>query len=282
MLAIIPIAGKSSRFKAAGYSAPKWTLPLKDERSMLRTAMDGYEAAMTILVAEAENKDFIPGAVGIDKTNWFTHEIHTSTSGPMETVLRAKSFLKTNDELLINFSDCFSANGLSDFLETLRTSNCDAGVFCFRSDDMRFQRDPTGDYALGGIYWFRHANDFLKRAREFQPHPNLSPARVAFTYRWGQLARWNLYVDTKNYVDLGTPEDYETYIGKRTIAKGDSITLPRFDTFEAFMADTELGNWRKDRIGWLLYRSVTKQTLTEAENRELAADMQNQAGETNG
>jgi NDP-sugar pyrophosphorylase family protein len=278
MIAIIPLAGKSERFAKAGYEQPKWALPVSENISMLRAVLFSIgDTSRTIMIAHASNAPLIRLILPVssESLNQFVYEFMTETSGPMETILRVKESLKTDDELLINYCDCFAANGLSDFLAAMRSSGEDAGAYCFRSNNPRFQYDPTGQYALGGIFWFRHADEFLRRARKMEVRPDLSPAHIAFTYRGvAGLDGYRLYVDTKNYVDLGTPEDYERHCGKPQKAQAvDAKGLPVFASYEEFMASDLLGQWRKDDIGYILYRSVTKQPVTDAEMRLLAQDM---------
>jgi NDP-sugar pyrophosphorylase family protein len=279
MIAVIPLAGKSERFTKAGYEQPKWALPVSENTPMLQAVLYSIgHADKTIFIASRDNSALIRLILPINSESekQFCLELGSPTSGPLESILRAKEYLKTNDELLISYCDCWAANGLWDFISTMRSSGEDAGVYCFRSNNPRFQYDPTGEYALGGIFWFRHADEFLRRARKMEMRPDLSPAHIAFTYRGvAGLDGYRLYVDTKNYVDLGTPEDYERYCGIPQEAQPvDSKGLPVFANYEEFMASDLLGPWRKDEIGYILYRSITKQPVTDAEMRLLAQDME--------
>lgn len=279
MIAIIPLAGRSERFTDAGYTVPKWALPLRDGRSMLATVVQSLGGFSELtLITRREYDAAVASCLSESDSKWYVKNNDMPTTGPMETILCAKDYLKTSDELLISYCDCFASNGLADFLAAMRSSSADAGVYCFRSNNPRFQYDPTGEYALGGIFWFRHADEFLRRSRKFPIRPDLSPAHVAFSYKGiGSLDGYKLYLDTAHYVDVGTPEDYERYIGKVTEKAGDAVDasgLPVFESFDAFMASDALGAWRKDEIGFILYRSVTKQPVTEDELRRLAADMQ--------
>jgi NDP-sugar pyrophosphorylase family protein len=279
LIAIIPLAGKSERFAKAGYEQPKWALPVRDDKPMIWEVMQSaITSKATIVVLRIDDDLLLHELWG---TGFIPVHIDSLTSGPLETILRAKEYLKTTDELLINYCDCFAANGLSDFLTAMRSSGEDAGVYCFRSNNPRFQYDPTGQYALGGIFWFRHADEFLRRARKMEVRPDLSPAHIAFTYRGvAGLDGYRLYVDTKNYVDLGTPEDYERYCGIPQKAQAvDAKGMPVFASYEEFMASDLLGQWRKDDIGYILYRSVTKQPVTDAEMRLLAQDMEKSINE---
>lgn len=288
MIAVIPLAGKSERFTKAGYEQPKFLLPCPDSsKTMLELVCNsmGDNVHPIAIINKKVHFQYRDWSVW-RRINGFGYMLVDSpTSGPLETILRAKEHLNTNDELLINYCDCFAANGLSDFLATMRSSGEDAGVYCFRSNNPRFQYDPTGEYALGGIFWFRHADEFLRRARNkvFTIRPDFSPAHIAFTFRGvAGLDGYRLYVDTKNYVDLGTPEDYERYCGipQKTQAVDDK-GLPVFANYEEFMASDLLGQWRKDEIGYILYRSVTKQPVTDAEMRLLAQDMDKSMGANN-
>jgi hypothetical protein len=288
MIAIIPLAGKSERFAKAGYEQPKWALPLPDGHLLLQEVIESINPKDIIVISAKENRENLHSAMGWwnfkeNKTieTWTPIIVSHPTSGPLETILRAKEYLKTTDELLINYCDCFAANGLSDFIAAMRSSGEDAGVYCFRSNNPRFQYDPSGEYALGGIFWFRHADEFLRRARKMEMRPDLSPAHIAFTYRGvAGLDGYRLYVDTKNYVDLGTPDDYEQYCGFPKKAQAvDAKGLPVFASYEEFMASDLLGQWRKDEIGYILYRSVTKQPVTDAEMRLLAQDMEKSINE---
>lgn len=217
MIAVIPLAGNSQRFIDAGYLTPKPFLSLPDGRTMIETIVDtlapSVETIVTIVKKDSES-ELKSIMVKYAHQRLFCAPIVTPTRGPLDSILRAKRFLNSKQELLINFCDCWlpsdKGDQIAEFVEEMHKKKRESGVVVFPSNDPRFQREPTNTYAMSGIFWFRDASRFVKEAMQYKDNPSIGPGHLAFMFRQWAISQASAFV-TNNYVDLGTPEAYEFY-----------------------------------------------------------------------
>lgn len=210
MITVIPLAGRSQRFKDAGYKGHKALLTMPDGRPMLAHILDSTkpqylvtavnlqdeEVMGELLAREADQRNIGQTMVVLDK----------QTRGPLDTILQASNKLENGGELLINYCDCWLDN-IHYFLRRARMGH-DAAVATFESNDKRYQ---YGNYnqAIGGIIWFKDGRAFLNKARELPLNDQTGAPQVA--YALDNVGEINV---TGMYTDLGTPEDYEAYLSK--------------------------------------------------------------------
>lgn len=210
MNCIIPLAGNGQRFIDAGYAMPKPLLPMPDGRTLIEHVVSSLPHVDLIITVSKPSLDLQPGL--FKPYAWYPVNIKRETRGPVDTLYEARSLLKNKSELLINYCDCFLPdNQVSEFIEATRKTGKKAGVVCFPSHNPRFQMEPTGRFAMSGIFYFKHSEDFINNAIVYRDSPTLSPGHIAFGLRWMGLSQCAAWV-TDNIVDLGVPEAYETYL----------------------------------------------------------------------
>lgn len=269
MIAVIPMAGNGQRFADAGYVQPKPLLPMPDGRTLIEHVVSSLpQVDLVITISKhtlpLEPRMFAPYA-------WYPIHVKRETSGPLDTILECKTFLRNNDELFINYCDCFLPdNQANEFVKQMRERGRHAGVVCFPSHDPRFQRDPAGQFAMSGIFWFKHAKAFEENARRIaKANPgavgHISPGQIAFGARWLGLNMCAAFV-TNNYVDLGIPDTYEAY--QKLQGAKSLLAEETYQTYDEFLVH-DIPNIPKTRMGWLMYKTL-KQTVTDEETMELA------------
>jgi molybdopterin-guanine dinucleotide biosynthesis protein A len=209
MITLIPMAGSGSRFRAEGWTIPKPLLPMPDGSSLLLWIVARLWKCTSLVTAALErDRKALESRIQTVRNQYGLFSgaqvwLPRATSGPLQTVLQCRRWLRSSDELLIHYCDCFMRAGVSELVTQMSNSFADAGVVVFSSDDPRFRRDPDRKWAEGGIYWFRSGQQFLKHAQRLRG-PGLGPGDVAWTMDYA------IY-PTDDYVDLGIPDAYRRF-----------------------------------------------------------------------
>lgn len=179
---IIPMAGRSSRFYEAGYSKPKYMLPL-GESTVLGHSLKSFEKYfrsdkfLILCRANAEEYLFIRReieALGIKKIQIIN--LPDVTKGQAETVflgLKKSSFLE-NDPLYIfnidTFRPCFTKPSFEKIIDGYLE------VFVGEGDNWSYAKTlegtdkviktaeklPISDYCCTGLYFFKNPDIFIE------------------------------------------------------------------------------------------------------------------------
>lgn len=216
MIAIIPLAGESKRFVDAGYATPKPFLTFSDGNMMIEKVLDTIpdQTKEIVLVARMDTSILVHG-IKLNHPTAITNKVFISgrrTLGPLDTLMAARKFMNTDDELLINYCDCWVGKPTMEaFIKTARESSKQAAVVCFKSNDPRFHYEPGGKFAMSGIFWFRRGKKFVREAMPWKDDPHTSPGHIAYNIpHWLGLKQCETFV-AEDYTDLGMPQTYELY-----------------------------------------------------------------------
>lgn len=216
MIAVIPLAGESKRFVDAGYKTPKPFLSLSDGRMMIEKVLDTMpdEVQEIVLIARMEHNQLVHG-IKLNHPRAVCHKTFVSgrrTLGPLDTLMLARKFINYDCELLINYCDCWVGKPTMDsFIRESRESGKRASVVCFQSNDPRFHYEPSGKFAMSGIFWFKRGKEFVKHAMQWRDDPNTSPGHIAYNLpHWLGVQQCKTFV-AEDYTDLGLPKTYELY-----------------------------------------------------------------------
>ena len=213
-LTVIPCAGKGERFLLAGYPQPKPLLPMADGRTLLEWVIDYGQAAHLVTVAmEADEKALstaVRAANAWRPLTWSPIWLTERPNGPLDSVMAAKRLFR-DEELIINYCDCFLYSGFGVFVQEMRnTPERQAGLVGFENYAERFTDVPSVPrFKAGGIFWFRKARDFVKHAQRLDLGDEVGIPQVVYHY-----PRWAVYNGTHGYRDLGVPEDYQRFMAE--------------------------------------------------------------------
>lgn len=180
---VIPLAGKGTRFKQAGYTEPKVLIDVLGKPMFywalegIKDLLDEYRVTFICLdhhlnSTELKKKiyDICPDAIIVS--------LHEYTHGQTETVLKAEAFFKKDEPLLIFNGDTYQQ---CSNIRTKLYKSIKGMVFVFESKDDSFsyvdvdnnnniltikEKKVISKYATTGLYYFPNTEQFLTIAKE--------------------------------------------------------------------------------------------------------------------
>ncbi|WP_262690030.1 glycosyltransferase family protein [Kordiimonas aestuarii] len=232
---IIPMAGKSSRFFDAGYTQPKYELPLAarpvfDYATASFRNQFGSETFLFVVSAQMGAKDFVSSrAVALNIDTFHVLELEEQTAGQAETVaLGLKTLDVTSTEPLTIFNiDTFrpgfemspQAKGCAGFLEVFKG---DGSGWSFVDPDPDaemvarrvVEKQRISNLCSTGLYYFaqRSLFDQAYAAELANPSQKISEHYIAPLYN--QLISRDLKVgykvlEPRAVIFCGVPAEYE-------------------------------------------------------------------------
>ncbi len=243
---VLPIAGRGSRFAAAGCVEPKPLIPVRG-KPMIELVVDNLRPARAhrmIFVALREHlaqwgigavlERIAPGCRIIP--------VDAVTDGAACTVLLASRMIDGDDPLMIANTDQFVAADIDDYLAASDEPGCDGLIMTFRASDPKWsyvRKDHEGRIvevvekkvvsgeATVGIYNFRRGRDFV-RAANHMIAKNLrvngefyvAPAYNQLIAEGAVLRTFEIEREGVGMHGLGTPEDLQRFVkGDITVAR---------------------------------------------------------------
>ena len=182
---LVPMAGKGSRFKEAGYTFPKPLIEI-DGKPMIEVVVENLRPDTEhrfVFICQQEHIEkyglkalltlIAPGCVVIP--------IHTYTEGAACTALLAADYINNDDELVIANSDQFIDSSFSDFVAFARAQALDGAILTFPATHPKWsfvktdaqgyvvevaEKKPISNEATAGVYYFRTGKLFVDAAQE--------------------------------------------------------------------------------------------------------------------
>lgn len=235
---VIPMAGRGSRFAAAGYSKPK---PMIDVlgKPMIQVVVENLTPDRDhrfVFICQNEHiKEFgleefltsiAPGCavVGIDGI----------TDGAACTVLLAEEHIDNDTPMMMANSDQWVDTDVNAYLADWDARGSDGHIMTMTSQDPKWsyikydadgqmesvvEKVVVSEDATVGIYNFRRGSDFVKYAKQMVAEDNRSKGEfyVAPVYdymiRAGQtVTSWSIGSDQEGMYGLGTPDDLDFFL----------------------------------------------------------------------
>jgi len=216
LITLVVAAGEGRRFRDAGYDTPKPLLPMPDGRPMIAWLLDALAPTKLVFVGRREDEPTLQPVLfewlkGGPSLPGLTRGLHTiwlpnTPSGPLASALEACNALRGHFELVVAYCDVIPRLGVGPFLVSCQHANADAAALCFDSDDPRFGRTPDGKRAVSGLFWFRDAHEFIRRAKGFPLTDEIGIPAVVWATAHVEVV-WPI----SEIYDLGTPSDYESF-----------------------------------------------------------------------
>ena len=233
---VVPAAGQGKRFSEAGFQHPK-PMIVVDECPMLSLVLENFRyLGRNILVMQKpvidkycvkdilKYKDFTVEIVPVDGL----------TEGAACTVLLAKHFIDTNNELIIANSDQYLSHPkvISMFVKRMRQLKADGGIMTFQDDNVKWsyakidsnqlvtevaEKNPISNHATVGIYYYKYGKDFIKYAEQMiaknirtNNEFYVCPVYNEFIQDGKKIYIYEIAKEIMH--GLGTPEDLEQFL----------------------------------------------------------------------
>lgn len=236
---VVPMAGRGSRFAAAGYTVPKPLIPVGG-KPMIQWVIDNVKPArphrfiFICLVEHLRTYLEIPETLRRLSPGCEIVEVAQVTEGAACTVLLARDLINNDEALMIANSDQYVNLGINRYLAIMDEQSADGLIMTFWADHPKWsycrmkpdktvaavvEKQVVSNEATVGIYNFRRGKDFV-RAADAMIAKNLrvnNEFYVAPTYDQlideGQRV---VVADTGREYDgmygLGTPDDLEFFL----------------------------------------------------------------------
>ncbi|MGI5845047.1 MAG: glycosyltransferase family 2 protein [Candidatus Xenobium sp.] len=235
---VIPMAGRGSRFEAAGYERPKPLIeihgvPMIDivVRNLslqvphrfiflpLRQHLDDYDL-LEHLQAIAPGCEVVP--------------VEEITQGAACTILLARHLIEDDGPLILANSDQYLDIDMDGFVADMERRNLSGLIMTFPARHPKWsyarvdpaglvreviEKQPISRHATTGVYLFRRGRDFVRAAqrmidRDFRVHGEFYTAPV-YNYLIAEGARVGIYEiapEGEGMFGMGTPEDLEAFL----------------------------------------------------------------------
>ncbi|MEQ1869988.1 MAG: glycosyltransferase family 2 protein [Vicinamibacterales bacterium] len=235
---VLPIAGRGSRFAVAGYSQPKPLIPVHGEpmiaavvrnirpsrpHRFIFVALDEHlqRAGMREALAQAA-----PGSLVVP--------VNEVTQGAACTVLLARNYIDSSDDLMLANSDQWVDIDINDYLAEMDRQSADGLIMTMKADDPKWsfvgldsknlvtrvvEKEVISDEATVGIYNFRRGSAFV-RAADRMIEKNLrvnnefyvAPVYNELIDEGARIAIYNVGREGAGMYGLGIPSDLDLFL----------------------------------------------------------------------
>ncbi|MDR3548757.1 MAG: glycosyltransferase family 2 protein [Candidatus Pacebacteria bacterium] len=236
---VIPMAGRGSRFKDAGYVFPKPLIDVKGKTMIevvTRNLRPKGEHRFVFICQREHVKEYDLYNILKNATegNFEIVQIDGVTAGAACTVLCATPYIDDDNEMLIANSDQFINIDINSFLTEARHGEKDGLIMTFEASHPKWsyartdkdglvlevaEKKVISNQATVGIYYFGHGKDFVAGAQEMikKDVRHNNEFYVCPVYNEMILRGKKIYtypIDAEKMHGLGTPEDLELFLRK--------------------------------------------------------------------
>lgn len=234
---VMPMAGRGERFK--GYSPlPKPAIPVAG-KPMVQWAIEslpveGAEFHAVVLGEHAEVLTMII-AIGTAVRQGSIIPIPDVTEGAACTVLKAEPYLRPDEPLLIADCDRYAEVDWRAFFLFAKWRRADAAIATFRDVgsprwsyslldadgyvERVAEKEPIGDMANAGFYFWLQASDFFDSARRMIAADDRVNGEFYVAPVYNHSKGRTIVFEVANFEPLGTPEDVRAFEARRCHAR---------------------------------------------------------------
>jgi len=235
---VIPMAGNGSRFSKAGYLDPKPLIPVHNV-PMIKVVIDNLRPKSEhrfIFICRKEHdkkynltkhlSEWAPGCIIIF--------IDGVTDGAACTVLEAKKYINSDNQLMIANSDQYIECSIDDYIDSLNRRDIDGLIMTMKSNDPKWsyvgldeenmvthvvEKKVISNEATVGIYNFKNGADFVSSAEDMIAKNQKVNGEfyVAPTYNIligfnAKIGVYNVGEEGSGMHGLGTPDDLNSFL----------------------------------------------------------------------
>jgi NDP-sugar pyrophosphorylase family protein len=242
---VLPIAGRGSRFAAAGYTVPKPLIPVHGV-PMIEAVVRNVRPACAhrfIFVALQEHLDHLGMRLALERAapGSIVVPVRAVTEGAACTVLLAREYIDGSDALMLANSDQWVDIDINDYLAAMDRRHADGLIMTMKADDPKWsfvgldartfvtrvvEKQVISDEATVGIYNFRRGSDFV-RAADRMIAKNLrvnnefyvAPVYNELIEDGARIAIYNVGSEGAGMYGLGIPADLDQFVADPVSAK---------------------------------------------------------------
>ena len=235
---VIAMAGRGSRFEAAGYPVPK---PLVEVHGVPM-----IEVVVRNLRLETPHRFiFLPLREHLDRYGLEKRlrelapdssvvPVEATTEGAACTVLLARREFESDDPLLLANSDQYVHHDVGRFVADLERRDLDGSIMTFPADHPKWsyaltdreglvvevaEKRPISPHATVGLYLFRRGRDFARAAdrmicRDLRVNGEFycAPAYNELIAEGQRIGIYGIAPEGQEMFGMGTPEDLEDFL----------------------------------------------------------------------
>tara|TARA_B110000263_G_scaffold177843_1_gene155577 strand:+ start:181 stop:1326 length:1146 start_codon:yes stop_codon:yes gene_type:complete len=237
---VIPMAGHGKRFKNAGITKPKFmievesktlfewsldSLPIEISRKIIFVCLEKHEKEFNV-------SKFIKNIMRekYPKINYELIYLEKTTRGQVETVLRAKQLIDSENPLIIyNIDTHFVSTRLKTKILSLKNRNIDGLLGCFTSNNKNLsfveinekgyvkkvrEKEKISSLASTGLYIFSSAKQFIEAAEIMIKNDRKVKEEFFVSEIYNILLKSGKMFEidmAEEFVPLGTPDDIKKF-----------------------------------------------------------------------
>jgi dTDP-glucose pyrophosphorylase len=237
---VVPMAGKGSRFKDAGYDVPKPFISFLG-KMMIEHVLDGLvcpDAHYTLIIQESFRRDY-PELMKVVQQNYPVDLF--AVDGPMcgaaSTALALHKHI--NNPTPVVFADCdniFRPGTLESLLKDAESRNLDGTLLTFPSTEPVFsfaalnakgmvermaEKEPISSHAICGVYHFAKGEDFVASTIHNMVYSLQQRGEYYMSGAYTPLIQWGkrigIHEIAANAWDcVGTPDQLNAYLASKS------------------------------------------------------------------
>lgn len=245
---VIPMAGAGSRFSIAGYEDPKPLIKIHDMPMINLVIRNLAPDQVHRFIFICQNKHIKQYDLTNKLTKWSLNSIVIGIDGLTEgaacTVLFAKNYINTDDELMIANSDQFVDVSIDQYLLEFKSKDLDGMIMTMTANDPKWsfvevhnnyvtrvvEKEVISNEATVGIYNFRHGKDFVSAAENMiknQEKVNneyyVAPVYNKLIKNNKKIGIYNIGSEANGMYGLGIPKDLDLFlslpVSKKAVVK---------------------------------------------------------------
>lgn len=244
MQIIIPMSGISKRFIDAGYSIPKYLLPV-GEKTIISHVVDMFPGKneFTFICNEdhlarqdLDLKNYLRKLV----PNCKVFSIKPHKMGPVYALYKIIESIRDEEPVIINYCDFSCYWDFEEFCNFVQDNCCDGAIPAYRgfhphnfgstnyayikhnrgeatdiAEKKPFTSEKSNEFASSGTYFFKSGN-LLKKSIDFVFNNNLQVGgeyycSLLYKYFFKNNLKVNVY-ELQHFYQWGTPNDYEEFL----------------------------------------------------------------------
>ena len=226
---LVPMAGRGSRFRSAGFDVPKPLIPVSGQ-PMVEWALKPFRSLEAdfkfIFVALREDLD--SGLRNLLQDQGEIIELEEVKDGAVQSALAARDMINTNTPLLIANCDQYLEWDINEWMA--HVSSYDAAVLAFRSVNPHHsyiategplvvevrEKEVISDLAVAGVYFYKTGKLFVSGAQQLIESGNRTKGEFYISPIFNELLKMGNEVtygeiaNDKSHM-LGTPEELQNF-----------------------------------------------------------------------